>query len=79
MVKLDYTASEREVIKKALMGAARGKGRKLNPEEREQARAKAVARIMAMREADKTLARLHQEMVDSPSYSWDQPKYRRDK
>ena len=47
MVKPDYTPAEREVIKKALMGAARGKGRKLYPEEREQARAKAVARIMA--------------------------------
>lgn len=66
MVKPDYTPAEREVIKKALMGAARGKGRKLYPEEREQARAKAVAR-------------LHQEMVNAPSYSWGQPKYRRDK
>ena len=79
MVKPDYSPAEREVIKKALMGAARGKGRKLYPEEREQARTKAVARIMAMREADKTLARLHQEMVNAPSYTWGQPKYRRDK
>lgn len=79
MVKPDYTPAEREVIKKALMGASRGKGRRLTPEEKEQARAKAVARIMAMREADKTLARLHQEMVNAPSFSWGQPKYRRDR
>ena len=32
MVKPDYTPAEREVIKKALMGAARGKGRKLYPD-----------------------------------------------
>lgn len=75
----DYTKKELEQFERALKGAAIGKGRKLTPQEVDKCRLKVRERIAGQRRADIQLARLHQEMLDAPTFSWRQPGYRRDK
>lgn len=75
----DYTEKELAMFDKALKGAATGKGRRLTPEEVNKVRAKVRTRIAGNRAADIQLAKFHQEMLKTPSFTWQNTKYRRDK